>query len=415
MNVACAIVGPANTSGGLQSALDQNVTICRATRIASLDAPTWDALTRDASFFLQRRYLAALELVLPPSIRPCYALTYCGGRPVMAVSAQVLTVTQDYLDRAGGSVAAARHAASTSVRDAAGRYVRGALLRGLFRHVLICGSLFTTGSHGVSCIPEFRSQAPLLLAQTLAQLRLLLHDAQPTGFTVVKDPGDGEFDGLALSGFRRCPSEPEMVLNLDPAWIGHDDYLRAMRSRYRRAARLIFDRCNHANVELVRPASLEGLDAQLYPLYEQVEHRAKIRVSSMPPGFLAALSRAAGPDAFRCSIAQISGEIAGFLASVRDGDTAMALCAGFDYRVLRETPIYLRLLHAAVEDALSMGCRRISFGRMACEPKARLGAQPLTRWIWMRHRRPLLNAALTPLLSRIPHEPIPERHVFRGA
>lgn len=253
----------------------------------------------------------------------------------------------------------------------------------------------------------------LILEEALTQLRHLLRAPHPIGFTVIKDPADSEYEELSRHGYRRCPSEPEMVLELDPAWRRYEDYLATVRSRYRHAARHLIERCDRVGAEIVRPSRLDDVDEKLYALYEQVEHRAKIRVSSMPPGFLPGLCAAAGTDGFRCSTMRMGGEIVGFVASVKDRDTSISLCAGIDYRALKLAPVYLRLLHAALEDAIDMGCTRLSLGRMAYEPKARLGARPVTRWIWMRHRRPLLNVTLSPLLSRIPNEPVPERHVFR--
>lgn len=365
-----------------------------------------------ASFFLQRRYLSFLESVLPSSVQPCYAIVYRDGRPIMGLSTQVLNVTQEYLDRASGTVDS-RNAPAASVISGPGRYLRSALLRGLFRRVLICGSLYTTGIHGFACIPELRQDPAPILDEALAQLRLRIRAPHPIGFTVIKDPAQCEYDALSSYGYRRCPTEPDMVLDLDPAWRSHEDYLGALRSRYRRAARHVLEQCDRANAEIVRPSRLDDIDETLYALYEEVESRAKIRVSSMPPGFLPGLCLAAGPDGFRCSTMRMGGQIAGFVASVKDRDTSMALCAGIDYRALKSAPVYLRLLHAALEDAIDMGCARLSLGRTAYEPKARLGARPVARWIWMRHQRPLLNAALTPLLNRIPNEPVPERHVFR--
>lgn len=391
-----------------------------------MDARVWDALTDGASFFLQRRYLSFLESVLPSSVQPCYAIVHRDGQPVMALSTQLLSVTQEYLDRASGTVESKNGTGASSLVSASGRRLRGALLRGLFRRVLICGSLYTTGIHGFACVADARNETVPILDEALAQLRHLIRDPHPIGFTVIKDPAENEYDTLSGHGYRRCPSEPEMVLELDPAWRSYEDYLAAARSRYRRAARHLIERCSRADAEVVRLRSritgeatvpldscVDDVDVQLYALYEQVEQRAKIRVSSMPPGFLPGLCAAAGPDGFRCSAMRMGGELVGFVASVKDRDTSFALCAGIDYRALKLAPVYLRLLHAALEDAIGMGCARLSLGRMAYEPKARLGAKPVARWIWMRHRQPLLNAALTPLLKRIPHEPVPERHVFR--
>jgi hypothetical protein len=85
-----------------------------------------------------------------------------------------------------------------------------------------------------------------------------------------------------------------------------------------------------------------------------------------------------------------------------------------DKAVAAEVPLYLRLLHAVVEDAIALGCRRISLGRTALDPKARLGARPKPLRVWVRHRHPWLNVLMRGLLGSIPHDEAPERNPFKG-
>ena len=42
-----------------------------------------------------------------------------------------------------------------------------------------------------------------------------------------------------------------------------------------------------------------------------------------------------------------------------------------------DLPIYLRLLHVGIADAIALNCKRISFGRTALEPKAAFSKQGL--------------------------------------
>ncbi|HRE18205.1 MAG TPA: hypothetical protein PLW86_14245, partial [Rhodocyclaceae bacterium] len=76
-------------------------------------------------------------------------------------------------------------------------------------------------------------------------------------------------------------------------------------------------------------------------------------------------------------------------------------------------PIYLRLLHAGIADAIALGCRRISYGRTALEPKAALGARPEDFGVLVRHRQPVLNSLLKHVLLGIGHADAPERNPFK--
>lgn len=98
---------------------------------------------------------------------------------------------------------------------------------------------------------------------------------------------------------------------------------------------------------------------------------------------------------------------------MRDGETAVGYYIGFDRRANADSPVYLRLLQAVVGDAILLGCRRLSLGRTALEPKARLGARPAPMSIWIRHRIPALNMAVRGLLRAVPHDAAPDRTPFK--
>ncbi|HEX6651061.1 MAG TPA: hypothetical protein VF075_16025, partial [Pyrinomonadaceae bacterium] len=64
--------------------------------------------------------------------------------------------------------------------------------------------------------------------------------------------------------------------------------------------------------------------------------------------------------------------------------------------------------------AMSLGCKRLSLGRTALEPKARLGARADPMRIWIRHRIPMMNVIVHGLLHSIDdHEDPRERNPFK--
>jgi hypothetical protein len=120
-----------------------------------------------------------------------------------------------------------------------------------------------------------------------------------------------------------------------------------------------------------------------------------------------------GSEQFRVTVIRRDDQVVGFVSTLRDGDTAVGYYLGLDYQANAEIPVYLRLLQSVVEDALRMGVRRVSFGRTALEPKARLGARPLSTHVWIRHRVPVLNSLVRHLLRAVPHDEAPDRNPFK--
>jgi len=209
-------------------------------------------------------------------------------------------------------------------------------------------------------------------------------------------------------------TEPNMVLALDPTWRTHDDYLAALDAKYRRkfkdiAKKLAAGGCVVENLA----GDLSAHGARLHELYLAVQGNATVRLVTLPAAYLPALARAAG-DSFRCTVIRRAGQIIGFVTSLRDGDTAIGYYIGFDRAAADEgLPLYLRLLHATIEDALTWKSARLSLGRTALEPKAGLGARPEPMTVWLRHRVPAVNWLLRGLLGAVPHAEAPERNPFK--
>jgi hypothetical protein len=153
--------------------------------------------------------------------------------------------------------------------------------------------------------------------------------------------------------------------------------------------------------------------SRLHELYLAVHQNASVRLVTLPPNFIPALAGALG-DNFRCTVVRRGDELLGFVTTLRDGATAIAYYIGFDRAAAAEgLPIYLRLLHATIADAISWGCKSLSLGRTALEPKAALGAKPEPMSVWLRHRVPAMNWIIRGMLGAVTHEAAPERNPFK--
>jgi predicted N-acyltransferase len=203
-----------------------------------------------------------------------------------------------------------------------------------------------------------------------------------------------------------------MVLAVSPNWHSFEDYLAALTSSYRKTARKIFEEIRSAGCVVEGLDSVASYSDVIHSLYLQVHDRQRMRLVTLKPEFLPMLAATFG-SGFRCTVIRKDKEILGFVTTLKDRDTAVGYYIGFDSRANSELPIYFRLLQAVVEDAIQMGCREVSFGRTALEPKARLGAKPVPFHVWVRHRVPAMNILLRGLMQTISHEDAPDRSPFK--
>ncbi|MDQ1813041.1 GNAT family N-acetyltransferase [Massilia sp. CCM 9210] len=391
----------------LRGPADLNYAI--ADSIELLDAGAWQALADHAGFFMSFAYLKSLEQVLPHNLSPRYALIYSGA------GAERMPVAAVYMQIADLNLAQARPDKSQAASTRAAPLDE--LAKKTTQRILSCGNLLTFGQHGIAMAP---GADPKLAWHGVAEVLYRVRQADKlvgkTHFIMIKDlhaPHTDHAAHLEHLSYRYVETEPNMVLALQDDWKHYDDYLASLASKYRSGVRnAVFKTLDEAACTLEQLSDLDAVREQIHGLYKEVQVNAGFRPFELRPEYFPALQKAAG-ERFRCSVLKRDGEMLGFLISVADGDTSIAYHIGFNRAAAADLPIYLRLLHAGIADALSMGCKQVSFGRTALEPKAALGAKPQTFGILVRHRQPVLNKMIKHLLLGIEHDDAPERSPFK--
>lgn len=369
-----------------------------ADSVEYLDAARWDGLTADRSLFLSRRYLRVLEEAGPENMRQRYAMIFRGREAVAAVAAQCVTVS------------AAR------VRKIPRHERLASALERVQERMLVCGNLLSWGMHGVAFAPgEDGASLWPAVAEALYRLRRADKLSGNTDLVMVKDISDEHAAGaaaLARFSYRPLETDPDMVLEISPRWRSYEDYLASLTSKYRKTARQIEKDVAAAGCRVEELDDVGRHAETLHGLYMQTHRNAQLRLVMLPSAFIPTLAARLG-EGMRCTVVRRDEELLGFVTTVRDGETAVGYYIGFDRGANAEFPVYFRLLQAVVDDAIKLGCRRLSLGRTALEPKARLGARPASLRVWIRHRVPALNVIVRGLLHTVSHDEAPERNPFK--
>lgn len=376
-----------------------------ADQLAGLNPLAWDEVTRRAGLRLSRPYLSALEGARLPQFSHRYALGFHDGRPVLAVAMQIIEVAVDRL-----------HAEDEPV--IAGLDTRQ-LEQNLRQRVLVCGNMLSSGLDGVAFAEGVdEALAFRALGEALYRVRRAEKLNGHTNLVMVKDFTEetlGASTVLESLSYRRLAGGATMVLSLEPGWRTHDDYLAGMVSKYRSAVkRRIFAPVLEGGCQVVTlsAAEVERHASRLQELHLAVQDNAKVRPVTVSERYWPAMARLDG-----CVFKAVKrgDEVLGFLLVQVDEAGAHAAQIGFDREAATELPLYLRLLHTAVEVGLERGCRHVVLGRTALEPKARMGAKPVETVMWVRHRVPVVNALTKGLVDLVRHEPAPEIDPFKRA
>lgn len=380
-----------------------------ADRIGFLPVDDWNKLAVRSSFFLEREYLELLEATCLQETMHRYALIHDDGKPIACLAVQLFHWRAERLIEDGRDSSRFRQALQSVQRRA---------LKRVDQRLLVCGNLVSSGLHGVAFSGDVdRVRAWSGVAEALYRIRRAEKLSGETDFMLVKDfKGKQVVEAAALQdySYRRVRGEPDMVLTLPEECRTFDDYLALLNTKYRGKQKRIRRDIEKAGLVVEPLNDVAVRDDEIHALYSQVERRASVRMASLPPGYFGALAERF-PDRVRFSAIRNGKEMAGFISTIKENDgTALAYYVGMDYEINARVPLYLRLLQCVIEDAMAMGCRKISFGRTAAEPKASLGAKPVETWFWVRHRLPAVNWFVRQLFPYLPYDEAPERSPFKG-
>jgi len=385
--------------------------------IAYVNPAHWDTVAAGSGFFFERSYLRVLEQAGPENLTPRYALIYRDGAPVAAVYMQLVRIEAARMrkEEAKESVASRNPAKRLLKRLAAPAAEK--LGVNVHQRVLVCGNLLSYGFHAAAFAPEVLPETVWPgIAEVLYRVRRAEKLSGQTNFVIVKDLTAPELKSsrvLDKYSYRPVETEPNMMLELDPKWKNYETYLGSLASKYRSSVKnQILKPIEEADCRLEVLTDVAGHAERLQELYLDVHNNASLRPVTLPPTYWPALAAAAG-ERLRIIALTRGDTMLGFIGCLRDGEMGVAYHIGFDRAASADLPVYLRLLHAAIEHLIAMGARRISLGRTALEPKARLGAKPQPMWVWMRHRQPLINQMTKRLLGFVQHDEAPEANPFK--
>ncbi|MGV3623491.1 MAG: peptidogalycan biosysnthesis protein [Archangium sp.] len=363
-----------------------------AERLNHLDTATWDALVKNAGVFMQRPFLSAFEAAMPENVSPRYALMYLGDEAVAAL--------HFHLVRIEGRSALPGTGVAQLVDERA----------------LVLGNLAAWGDTGLAMADG--ADRDLVWREALHlvdRLRRFEKSEGAINVAFIKDASANEDQHtLRRQGYRRAPSGPDMVLPCEPSWSGFDDYLASLASKRRRAVKKIHEDVIAAGyrVERLTLEDLERHEARLDELYGQVWANADVRPVRLSGRFFVELQRRLDDDCVMTGLFK-GDSLDGFGVSLKSGASCVGYYLGFDRSI--DAPLYLRLLVSIIEAGTAWRCARISMGRTAEEPKARLGAVPGVSGLWVKHRTPPLNWAVGAVLGSLQQPEVPTYRVFREA
>ena len=269
--------------------------------------------------------------------------------------------------------------------------------------ILNCGNSFVSGEHGIF-IKEDQNNKKVLRSIAKAVLQ---YSEKEFNFSIdiflmkdfLKDslPVSNELISLGYYAFN---VEPNMRLELRENWNSFEDYLAALKTKFRVKAKKALKISKELEVKTIDADNFDEYLKPMTELYLTVASKASFNLGDFNLKTYQGLKKELG-DKYILRSYWYQKKMVGFLSGLINQDNLDAHFVGIDYALNRSLGIYQRMLYDYIGIAIENKLNTINFGRTASEIKSSVGAVPEHLTIYIRHKKTITNKFLKLFLLRI--------------
>ncbi|WP_233131567.1 GNAT family N-acetyltransferase [Tenacibaculum holothuriorum] len=269
--------------------------------------------------------------------------------------------------------------------------------------VLTSGNIFVSGEHGIFIKQDQDKQqiikdvAKALVAYSNSHYKgsidaYMLKDFLTESLYITDELKDDHFNSFQV--------EPNMILSLDKSWNTFDDYLAAMRTKFRVKAKKAMKQSDSLRIEDISIEMLDELLPQMTTLYKTVTNKAGFNLGDFDLETYKCLKQNL-EDQYLLKGYWLENKLVGFMSGIINQDTLDAHFVGIDYKFNKSYAIYQRMLYDYIILGIEQNVNYINFGRTASEIKSSVGAVPQDLTIYLRHKKTIPNKILSLFLNKI--------------
>ena len=193
---------------------------------------------------------------------------------------------------------------------------------------------------------------------------------------------------------------PELVLTLPQEWQSEQDYLAAMKSKYRRRLHRARRKCAGLTRRRLSATELWELQDEVHQLYEGLIERAEYVPFVVPRGYFSALAEQAAEQVVVTGYYHQQ-QLVGFSTLLHEGEQAIAHYAAIAPAYNESHQLYLNLLVDLISASIDAGVASLNFGRTATTIKTSVGAHPEYLHSLARHDGCIRNQLVGALNARV--------------
>ena len=278
--------------------------------------------------------------------------------------------------------------------------------------LMVCGNVFVSGEHGVF-IKENENKHTVLKKVVKAISKETA--SEDISIYLIKDfikESLNITNKLLHLNYYSFNVETNMQLILDEKWLCFDDYLAAMKTKFRVKAKRALTLSKSLVVKDNSEESIKEIIPEITKLYKTVSNKAVFNLGDFNPETYSSLKNQLGENYFLKSY-EHEGKVVGFMSGIINNTSLDAHFVGIDYSLNKQKAIYQRMLYDYIEIAISKKLKTINFGRTASEIKSCVGATPQELTCYIRHKKTIKNKFIKYFLSYIETKPFKQQKPFK--
>ena len=347
----------------------------------------WDSVNCCTNIYYSPEFLSAFERA-NKDIEFNYIFILKDDKAVAFANTQIVTIGIETITK------------NIRMSDKFRRLVNRLFCRNHIR-VLFCGNVFLSGEYGTFLKD---GEDKILTFNAIAEaVRELSKATRKLNAIFVKDFENESLyitDHLKSYDYATMHVEPNMIITLKPEWHSFEDYINALKSKYRVKANRADAKSEPLIAKLLSEEDIEIHKNQLQELYQNTIDNADFNAQILNLDTYIYLKKAF-KEKFIVKGYFLNDILVGFLTAMQNETHLDAHFIGIDYSKNKEFGIYTRILNDYIRLGIETKSTQINLGRTASEIKSTLGAEPKALTCYCKHKRYLPNQILKPFIKNV--------------
>lgn len=355
----------------------------------------WDYFLNGRNQFLSSSYLSSMENCPPDGMEFVYAMIYKSEKLIGIAPFQIIKFN------AGKSINFSEP--KTSIQKVT-HYFKTSFASKVALKGLVGGNILLTGDHtsvfqeeGISDVEKNK-----IYLQCVDYVHAFLEEhGRKMYATFLKDfETDCWFKPNENSSkpYHRFFTQPNMVFEIREEWNTFEDYLAALKSKYRVRYKRAVKKGSGLDRRLFSLEDIEEYEKKIFGLFQNVANNAEFSTFELHPSYFKELKIQLG-EKYRLEGYFLEEKLVGFTTTIDNGHEIEAHYLGYDFKVNTPTLLYLNMLYNMIEYSIAQGVQKLVLSRTALEIKSSVGAKPENMYFYLRHQKTQTNKLLPMLLS----------------